>query len=293
VNDQSGEAGKSTLPESIGRFRLLREIGRGGQGIVYQALDPREGRTVALKALIPQSAPGSPETLRSTKAYVLAARLNASLPRHPNIVSVYEADETDGRAWFAMEYVEGRPVSEWQRRAGIDLRKKVALVHTVALALEQAHVVGFLHCNIKPTNVIVDSEDRPHVTDFRPESTLKKGGGSSTSVGLGRGVLTYLSPEQLLNQKAITRRSDVYALGVLLFEAITGRLPFKAESTVKTLVQVINDPPPRPSTFMVTEEASRVRDFLDAVALRALSKDSAERYQTAQALADELAKWLQ
>jgi serine/threonine-protein kinase len=281
------------LPRSFGRFRLLREIGRGARGIVYQAVDSSDGRAVALKVMIPQSPLGTPESAQDTKAFILAARLNASLPRHPNVVGVHESDELEGRGYISMEFVEGQPISAWQRLERVSIRDRVALVCTVALALEHAHLCGFLHCNIKPANVLVDSKDAPHVMDFRPDSKLKMGNGlSSTALGLSRGVLTYLSPEQVMNLKHIDRRSDIYALGVMLFEALTGRPPFKAESTVKTLINVMNEPAPRPSSFMPEHRASLSGEMLDSITLRALSKEPSDRHPSAQALADDLTKWL-
>ncbi|HXX95460.1 MAG TPA: serine/threonine-protein kinase, partial [Planctomycetota bacterium] len=281
------------LPRSFGRFRLLREIGRGARGIVYQSMDARDGKTVALKAMIPQKPPGTPEAAADTKAYILAARLNASLPRHPSLVEVYEADEIDGRGYFTMELIQGQPISTWERQERVTLRDRIALVRAVALALDEAHRTGFLHSNIKPTNVLVDGKDVPHLTDFRPDSTTKlESGLSSTALGLSRGVLTYLSPEQLMNQKHIDRRSDVYALGVMLFVALTGRPPFKAESTVKTLICVMNEPAPRPSSCVEAPGAPAIDGKMDAIVLRALSKDPAQRHPSAQAVADELAKWL-
>jgi serine/threonine protein kinase len=289
----SEEAEHSKLPRSFGSFRLIREMGRGARGIVYQCVDTRTGQTVALKAMIPQSPLGTPESVRDSKAFVLAARLNASLPRHPNVVGIYEAGEFEGRGYFSMDFVEGKPISSWQRQERVLIRDRVALVRAVALALEHAHLCGFLHGNIKPANVIVDSDDVPHVMDFRPDSTLKIGNGlSSTALGLSRGVLTYLSPEQLMNLKHIDRRADVYALGVLLFEALTGRPPFKAESTVKTLINVMNEPAPPPSTCMAQQYESLADGRMDAITLRALSKDPTQRHPSAQAFADELAIWL-
>jgi len=280
------------LPRSFGRFRLLRELGRGARGIVYQGVDARDGRSIALKVMIPQSPPGTPESARDTKAFILAARLNASLPRHPNVVGVYESDEIEGRGYFSMEFVDGQPISAWQRQK-TSTRDRVALICTVALALEHAHLCGFLHCNIKPTNVLVDSNGVPHVTDFRPDSTLKMGNGlSSTALGLSRGVLTYLSPEQVMNLKHIDRRSDVYALGVMLFEALTGRPPFKAESTVKTLISVMNEPAPPPSSCMEPDRGSPSDAKMDAITLRALSKEASARHPSAQAFADDLTEWL-
>jgi serine/threonine-protein kinase len=288
------EAGQaSEFPRDFGRFKLLREVGRGARGIVYESIDSRDGRKAALKVMIPQSPLGTPESAQDTKAYIVAARLNSSLPSHPNVVAVYEADEVQGRGYFSMEFVQGQPVSQWQRGERITVRDRVALVRTVALALEQAHLFGFLHSNIKPNNVIVDSNNAPHLTDFRPDSTVKLGNGlSSTALGLSRGVLTYLSPEQLMNQKHIDRRSDVYALGVMLFEAVTGRAPFKAESTVKTLINVMNEPAPKPSSCVLLPNAPPVDGRMDAIALRALSKEPSQRHPSAQALADELSKWL-
>ncbi len=278
----------------FGKYRLVGEVGRGGMGIVYHALDTELGRKVALKLMI-QSPAADPKARAVEEAlFAREGQLCARLEKHPNIVSVYEAGSLDGRRYIAMEHVEGQPMSDWRRNAGAPLRTQVRLLRDVALAVHHAHEGGILHRDLKPRNVLVDGRGRPCVTDFGlAKGMAREFGGSSTTAGTVVGTPSYMSPEQAQGSKAIDRRTDVYALGAMLYEVLTGRPPFAGESSIVALMSVVQEPVVPPSQASPGWAASPEDKSIEGVCLRALAKRPQERYATAKEFAEALSAWLE
>ena len=276
----------------FGRYRLLQEAGRGGMAVVYQAFDPTLNRNVALKMLLPSSKLDPEEAKQDEERFHREAQLNAKMPAHPNVVEVYETGVVEGKRFIAMEYIIGREMVEWWRKSYASTRLQVRVLRDVALAVHHAHLHGVIHRDLKPNNILVDDQNRPHVTDFGLARTARRSGDPSlTSVDRVVGTPTYMSPEQAEGRKSLDKRSDVYSLGVILYEILAGRPPFRGGSPVEIMVKVARDPVPPPSS--VSKRAIRSIDRgLEAICMKALAKSPADRYPTAKAFADDLTRWL-
>ncbi len=297
-----GSSARAAIGTPLGRYLLLQRIGVGGMGVVWKAWDPELGRTVALKQIRKGDDFGPEHIARFQREARLAAKL-----RHPNIVAVHDVGAVGDEHYLAMEFVEGRtfgdlldetrPKKHAGDRSGLDrLRDEVRLVAEVAEAVAYAHSQGVIHRDLKPGNVLLDRQDRPYVVDFglakevqkAPDSELAMSNPTLTSAGQVVGTPDYMSPEQAESQlERIGPRSDVWALGIILYECLTGRTPFTAERSWKTLVRVIRDEPARPRKLM-----SHVPEELEAVCLKAIEKEPEKRYASAEEFAAELRRWL-
>lgn len=264
----------------IGRYTLIEELGRGGMGVVYKATQSDLNRTVALKMVLAEAA--SSEDLVRFRTEIEAT---ASL-RHPQIVQIYEVGEAEGRPFFSMEYVEGRTLSH--RLSDGPLRGKVAARYLagVARAIQHAHDLAILHRDLKPSNILIDRFDVPRVTDFGLAKRLNTDQGQ-TRTGTALGTPGYMAPEQATGEARLTPAVDVYGLGAVLYELLTGRPPFKAETPLDTLLQVLERDPAPPRLL----NANIDRD-LETICLKCLEKDPRRRYPTAAALADDLDRYL-
>ena len=271
----------------LGKYELLRQVGRGGNGVVYEALDTALGRKVALK--IPSADPGAAEAQR----FLAEARLAAALPKHPHVVTVYDAGVAEGVCYIAMEFVEGRSMGEWRRAAAPDLPEQVRLLREVALAVEHAHRHGVIHRDLKPANILVGADGRPRVTDFGlavpVDGTAPDGRGAERQV---RGTPSYMSPEQARGLETVDPRSDVYSLGVMLYEMVAGHVPFRGRTAVEILRKAVNDPVPPSPRFTAPGGHARLRRALEGVCRKALEKDRALRYSTAGEFAEDLGRAL-
>jgi serine/threonine protein kinase len=276
----------------FGKYRLLREAGRGGMAVVYEAFDPTLNRKAAVKMLLPSSKLDPDEAKLDEERFHREAQLNAKMPPHPNVVQVYETGVVEGKRYIAMEYIIGREMVEWWRKSYASTRLQVRVLRDVALAVHHAHLHGVIHRDLKPNNILVDDQNRPHVTDFGLARTAKRGGDPAlTSVDRVVGTPTYMSPEQAEGRRSLDKRSDVYSLGVVLYEILAGRPPFRGGSPVEIMVKVARDPVPPPSS--IRKKGVRAVDrALEAICLKALQKNPADRYPTAKAFADELTRWL-
>jgi eukaryotic-like serine/threonine-protein kinase len=290
----AGPAPEPAPPElrTLGKYRLLRRLGRGSMGSVYHALDTTLSRNVALK-LMHEPPPGAePGSLHDPAQFAKEAMLCANLPKHPNIVTVYEAGVLENRPFIAMELLDGVPLTLKPPRGALAIRQQARILRDVALAVHHAHEHGVLHCDLKPSNVIVDDGGRPYVTDFGLARPAGAGGGSLLAgPGYTAGTPGYMSPEQARAVK-LDRRTDIYSLGVMLYQILTGRLPFRARTAEEYLQKTVNDHVPPPSAFAAGVLRPNALAGADALCLRALARKPEDRFPTAKAFADELAAWL-
>jgi eukaryotic-like serine/threonine-protein kinase len=251
-----------------GRYQVMAHLGTGGMAEVYCAQDLQLGRKVALKVLHERFAADAEFVERFRREASSAAGL-----QHQHVVSVYDRGEWDGTSYIAMEYVPGRTLKQLVTDDGpLDPQRAVDLVVQILRAARFAHRRGVIHRDFKPQNVIVDDEDRAKVTDF---GIARAGASDMTQTGSIMGTAQYLSPEQAQGH-AVTARSDLYSIGIVLYELLTGRVPFEAEAAVTIALKQVNEAPQPPShiNHSVTPE-------LEAVVLRALAKDPAERFADA------------
>jgi len=267
-----------TLPCRFGRYELVEELARGAHGIVYRARDLELGRTVALKLLRADA------TCSSVERFRREARVAARL-RHPHIMDVFEAGEEDGRPFFTMPLVQGGPLAWAIHASPLDARGTARLLERVARAVHFAHERGVVHRDLKPTNVLLREDGTPVVTDFGIAHD-DEGGPSLTQTGELLGTPMYMAPEQIAGRaRAADARTDVYALGVLLYEMLARRPPFSGRSFVELSAQVLNDDPEPPSAI-----DPLVDPGLERICLKCLRKDPGGRYPTAAALADDLGR---
>ncbi|HEX6255329.1 MAG TPA: Stk1 family PASTA domain-containing Ser/Thr kinase [Euzebyales bacterium] len=252
-----------------GRYRLLGSVGRGGMADVQRAFDEQLDREVAVKILHARYADDPNFLLRFRREAQSAASLN-----HPNIVSVYDAGETDGRPFIVMELVRGRSLRDLTRSERITAGRATEIVGDAALALDYAHEHGLIHRDIKPGNIMVSTDGEVKVTDFGIARAVNAETITETAAVFG--TAAYVSPEQAQGD-TVDRRTDVYSLGCVLYELLTGRQPFHADSPVALAYQHVSTMPEPPS-----ELSDESTPELDAITLKAMAKDPDDRYQTAR-----------
>jgi hypothetical protein len=267
-------------------YEIIQLLGRGGMGVVYKALDVRLRRLVALKTFEPGRVPSPRELLRFRAEAEAVARL-----QHPNIVQIFEIGERDRIPFLAFELAEGGTLADRLRQFPFAPRAAAELLETLARAIHHAHEQGIIHRDLKPANVLFASGNTPKLTDFGLAKVLEEDAGEqrdATRTGEPIGTPRYMSPEQATGQNdRIGPATDVYALGTLLYECLTGQVPFVASSVVETLQRIRTDDPVSPRQL----QPSIPRD-LATICLNCLHKDPARRYASAQALADDLRRFL-
>ncbi len=258
-----------------GRYRIVRRIGSGGMADVYCAEDTHLGREVALKVLHRRFAQDAEFVERFRREASAAAGL-----QHPQVVAVFDRGEHEGTYYIAMEHLRGRTLKDVvSAEAPLDQLRAIALGVQVLQAAGFAHRNGVVHRDFKPHNVIVDAQGNAKVTDF---GIARAGASEMTETGSIMGTAQYLSPEQAQGQE-VTARSDVYSIGVMLYELLTGRLPFNGDSAVAIALKHLSDPPPP-----MSGDGVRIEPNLEGVVLGALAKDPAERWQSAEDFAAAL-----
>ncbi len=282
----------SAFLRKLGKYTLIRELGRGGMGAVYEALDIELNRKVALKLMVGNPNADPQEMAIEEERFIREAKLAAQI-KHDNIVSVYEAGVVDGRRFLAMELIVGKPFSSWRKQESPTVRQQVAVLRDVALAVHPAHAEGVLHRAIKPRNILIAANNRPYVTDFGLAKTLAKDKNVSlTASGMVVGTPTYMSPEQCQGSGRIDWRSDIWSMGIMLFEILAGKSPFGGDSPMDIMTKVVRDPVPPPSKVALDGAALAMDSVIERICLKALAKDPKDRYATAKVFAEDLAKWV-
>ncbi|MEM8666974.1 MAG: serine/threonine-protein kinase [Planctomycetota bacterium] len=283
ANRRKGDPGP-TLPYDLGGTYLLQEeLGRGGMGVVYLAKQRELNRFVAVKMIRSGMLAGNNEVRR----FYIEAQATARLS-HPGIVSIHHFGQHEGHHFFSMEYIRGTDLQRKITGEQLSPKQAAQYVRDVAIAIHHAHQKGVLHRDLKPANVLIDEQDRVHVTDF---GLAKHMDADSSVTGSGAAVGTphYMSPEQAGgHSERVCRQSDVYSLGAILFACVTGRPPIVADTVMQTLVQVIHDP--APSARSVRGD---IPVDLETIIAKCLEKQPGKRYESAEELAEELNAFLE
>jgi tetratricopeptide (TPR) repeat protein/predicted Ser/Thr protein kinase len=267
---------------TIRGYEVLKELGRGAMGVVYQARQEGLKRLVALKMILAAGKVTPTQVLRFRTEAEAVARL-----QHPNIVQVYEIGEHDGLPFFSLEFVEGGSLADRQARETVPPRETAQLVQRLAEAMSCAHRAGIIHRDLKPANILLDAAGVPKITDFGLARKLEEDS-SATRAGAIMGTPSYMAPEQAEGRNAeVGPAADVYALGAVLYDLLTGRPPFRGTTVLETLDQVRKSEPVPP----VRVDPHLPRD-LDTICLKCLEKDPGKRYPSALALGEDLGRFL-
>lgn len=280
--DSSAAAGSESKLHYFGDYELLEEIARGGMGVVYKARQLNLNRVVAVKMILAGQLASEMEVKRFQTEAEAAANL-----QHPNIVSIHEIGEHEGRQYFSMDFVEGKNLSEWARERRLSGAESAALVKTIAEAIHYAHQRGTLHRDLKPQNILIDLEGQPRITDFGLAKLGKQDSGM-TRTGDVMGSPSYMPPEQAAGRHdRIGPASDVYSVGAILYQLLTNRAPFSAETPLATMQKVLNEDPIPPMKL-----DGNVPPDLQTICLKCLEKAPEKRYSSARDLAEELNRFL-
>ena len=262
---------------NYGRYRVVKELGKGAMGIVYKAFDPQIDREVALKILRKDRLTDDEFARRFFKEAKAIGRLS-----HPNIVTVYDVGQDHGTIYIAMEFLEGRPLDEAIKKDGLKITDIGSIGVQIAEALDYAHKKGVIHRDIKPSNIILNPDGRIKITDFgvaQIEDLLTL---HQTQAGAIIGTPVYMPPEQV-NGQPVDGRSDLYALGVILYELLTGAKPFTGENFAAIFASVINHTPDEPVKIV-----SDISKFQSDLIMKSISKEPDRRFQTGREMAAAL-----
>ncbi len=277
-------------PDTFPGYRIVSEVQRGGQGVVYEAVQLSTGRSVAIKVLLG----GAMASKQARQRFEREVRLAAALT-HPNIVVIHDSGIAEHQYFFVMEFVRGQPLDMYRRLVRLPARDAVRLMTVVCDAVSYAHRHGVIHRDLKPSNILVDEDGVPHVLDFGLAKIvggmIEEANAESVSItGRLMGTLAYMAPEQTRgDSSAVDTRSDVYALGVILYELLTSMPPYRTSGVdiTKAMESIRQLDPPRPSRLK-----RELRSELDAIVLKAMAKEPDRRYQSVGELGEDLRAWL-
>ena len=277
------------LPKTIGRYRVLRLVGEGGMGSVYEAEQDHPRRAVALKVIKPGLT--NPELLRR---FELESQALGRL-QHPGIAQIYEAGTADTgsgpQPYFAMEFILGKPLKEYAAAQELHTRQRLELVARICDAVQHAHERGLIHRDLKPGNILVDPTGQPKILDFGVARLTDSDAHATRQTDIGQlvGTLAYMSPEQVLaDPLELDTRSDVYALGVILYELLAGRLPYTISNRLHEAVQTIREEDPG----RLSSVSRTYRGDIETIVAKTLEKDKTRRYASAAALAEDIRRYL-
>src|SRR5437667_1861196 len=272
----------ATMLGELGDYELLEEIGRGAQGVVFRARQKSLNRTIALKVI----SLGQWASKAHLKRFRREAEAAASLD-HPSIVPIYEVGERDGSCYFSMTFVEGGQLDEVVRRTPMSIRQAVELIAKVARTVHYAHKHGILHRDIKPGNILLDAKGEPHLTDFGLARLVESESSVTHTLDI-LGTPSYMAPEQAVgNNTAVSNATDVYGIGAVLYQLLTGHPPFAGGATYETIRLLLNTEPWQPRLLN-----PKIDRDLSTICLKCLEKDPKRRYSSALALAEDLERWL-
>jgi serine/threonine-protein kinase len=275
-------AGRTGLP-AFDKYELLDELGRGGMGVVYKARQKGLDRPVAIKMVLAGCLASPDDVSRFHDEARAAAGLH-----HPHVVTIYETGEVHGQPYFAMQYVDGPSLARVLAGGPLPPEQAARCLAAIARAVAHLHAHGIVHRDLKPSNILLDTDGRPYVTDFGLAKMLS-GDSQRTSTGAIVGTASYMAPEQAAGGRAVAvgPLSDVYSLGAVLYEVLTGVPPFRGATALDTLVQVLEGEPERPRALN-----PHIPRELEMICLRCLEKTPEDRYPSAGAVADELERFL-
>src|SRR5256714_5795458 len=280
--DDKKAARAAELLGELGDYELLEEVGRGAQGVVFRARQKSLNRTVALKVI----SLGQWASKAHLKRFRREAEAAASLD-HPGIVPIYEVGERDGSCYFSMQFIEGGQLDEVVRRTPISIRQAAELIAKVARTVHYAHEHGILHRDIKPGNILLDKNGEPHLTDFGLARLLDTQSSVTRTIDV-LGTPSYMAPEQAAGETTkLSKATDVYGLGAVLYQLLTGQPPFAGGTTYET-IRLLRDTEPRPPRSL----KPKIDRELSTICLKCLEKDPQCRYASALALAEDLEHWL-
>ncbi|MEK7235157.1 MAG: serine/threonine-protein kinase [Nitrospirota bacterium] len=269
----------SSTPSTLGRYKVLRELGRGAMGLVYLGKDPTIQRFVAIKTMRLDHLDDD-DTLQDIKARFFREAESTGRLSHPNIVTIYDAGEEGDLGYIAMELIEGTPLKQWARKPNLmPLNEVLLTVATVADAMDYAHQQGVVHRDIKPANIMLTKERIVKVMDF---GIAKMASSSKTQTNTVLGTPTYMSPEQITGKK-VDGRSDIFSLGIVLFELLTGQAPFTADNLSALLFSIAHHPHPAIQTLRPD-----LPPMVQEIVNRALQKELPHRYRRAEEFARDL-----
>ncbi len=281
ASKQSSPSTSDTQGSEFGDYELIEEIARGGMGVVYKARHKKLNRIAAVKMILGGRFSSPEELQRFQVEAEAAARLD-----HPGIVPIYEIGEHDGRAFFAMKYIDGGSLAQRMNQFRSDPKLAVQMLSQVARAVNHAHQRGILHRDLKPANILINAANDPLVTDLGLAKNTADDS-NLTNAGAILGSPSYMSPEQAEGQTTLTTAADVYAIGAIMYELLTGQPPHKGKSPMETVMRVIaeNPVPPRKLDPKIDSE-------LELICLKCLEREPEARYNSAASLAADLESWL-
>ncbi|HEY7741567.1 MAG TPA: serine/threonine-protein kinase [Burkholderiales bacterium] len=272
-------SGLGPMPQKIGKYEIISELGKGATSAVYRAYDPFQSRQVAIKVVFPEALGDHEYGRRYRKLFVTEASLAGKLS-HPHIAAIYDAVAGEDTSYIVMEYVDGSTLEQYTHHESLlPVQRIVEIIYKCAKALEYASNQGVIHRDIKPANILLAGESDIKISDFGAALTQA----AETTQVSGIGSPAYMSPEQVKEQ-SLSHQTDVFSLGVVMYQLLTGRLPFQGANNYSMIYQIINVDPPSP-----IEVRPDIPPRIDAIVTRALRKDTAARYQTWDEFAHDLA----